>query len=79
MGRGASEQEAGLQEPGRVTVQGSSAKLGAWVLILRARGSWVRVLKEVRMSSDLSATRMTLVSLWRIDGRIVREASAPYL
>ena len=79
MGREASEQEAGLQKPGCVTVEGSSAKLGAWVLILRARGSWLRVLKEVRMSSDLSATRMTLVSMWRIDGRIVREASAPYL
>lgn len=77
MGREASEQEAGLQEPG--CVEGSSAKLGAWFLILRARGSWLRVLKEVRMSSDLSATRMTLVSMWRIDGRIVREASAPYL
>lgn len=58
-----------------MTVEGSSAKLGAWVLILRARGSWLRVIRKVRMSSDLSATRVTLVSVWRIDGRVVREAS----
>lgn len=29
------------------------------------------------MSSDLSAARVTLVSMWRIDGRIEREASGP--
>ena len=60
-----------------MTAEGSSAKSGALVLILRARGSWLRVIRKVWMSSDLSATRVTVVSMWRIDGRIVREASGP--
>lgn len=53
------------------------SQVGGLVLILRARGSWLRIIRKVRMSSDLSAAQVTLVSMWRIDGRIVRNFWTP--
>lgn len=60
-----------------MTVEGSSAKLGAWVFDPKSKRKLVKSYKKGTDTLILSATRVTLVSMWRIDGTIVREASGP--